>query len=147
MAKHGNAENRVISQDSYQALCRLKKLAWQDIYALLSELEAAKSHLGEANWIEVARFWKSHAPANFEEKLVVDVFHENMELFIDRPQKARSGVRSKAKKFVDAFGRSYIGLITAKQAKKHYRQPLTQEEGEAWFEIRPKLVADNAEVS
>jgi hypothetical protein len=46
-----------------------------------------------------------------------------------------------------------IGLV-AEQAgnspemiRKHYRQPLTQEEGEAWFEIRPKLVADNAEVA
>ena len=47
-----------------------------------------------------------------------------------------------------------IGLV-AEQAgnspemiKKHYSRPLTQEEGEAWFEIRPKLAADeNAEVA
>ena len=31
--------------------------------------------------------------------------------------------------------------------KRHYRQPLTQEEGEAWFEIRPKLAEDKAEVA
>jgi hypothetical protein len=47
-----------------------------------------------------------------------------------------------------------IGLV-AEQAgnspemiKKHYRRPLTQEEGEAWFEIRPKLAGEgDAEVA
>jgi len=31
--------------------------------------------------------------------------------------------------------------------KKHYRQSVTQEEGEALFEIRTTLVEDNAEVA
>jgi hypothetical protein len=31
--------------------------------------------------------------------------------------------------------------------KKNYRQSVTQEEGEAWFEIRTTLVEDNAEVA
>lgn len=115
LSKHGTPEKRVISRTSYQALCRLSKLADGDMHAFLSELEAAKKHLGEANWVEAARFWHSHAPDNFEEKLVLEVFEEYMKLFEDRPQKARSGVKSKLGKFVHSFGREYIGLITTKQ--------------------------------
>ena len=115
LAKHGAAEKRVVTRSSYQALCRLSDIAGGDMHAFLSELEAAKKHLGEANWIEAARFWHSHAPDNFEEKLVSEVFEEYMKLFIDRPQKARSGVRSKVGKFVSSFGGHYIGLITAKE--------------------------------
>jgi len=115
LAKHGAAEKRVVSRSSYQALSRLSEIAGRDMHAFLSELEAAKKHLGEASWIEVARFWKSHSPENFEEKLVTEVFEEYMKLFVDRPQKARSGVKSKVGKFVATFGREYIGHITAKQ--------------------------------
>lgn len=122
LEKHGAAEKRVVSRSSYQALCRLSQLADGDMHAFLSELEAAQKHRGEANWIEVARFWKSHAPANFEEKLVVDVFNDYMKLFQARPQKARSGVRSKLKKFVATFGREYIGLITAKQVEDWFHK-------------------------
>lgn len=122
LAKHGTAEKRVISRSSYQALCRLSQLAGGDVHAFLSELEAAQKHLGEANWIEAARFWRSHAPDNFEEKLVSQVFAEYMKLFENRPQKARSGVKSKVGKFVDAFGKEYIGLITAKQVEDWLRK-------------------------
>ena len=115
LAKHGTAEKRVISRTSYQALCRLNEIAGGDMHAILSELEAAKKHLGEASWIEAARFWRSHAPENFEEKPVSVVYEEYMKLFEDRPQKARSGVKSKVGKFAATFGHEYIGHITAKQ--------------------------------
>jgi hypothetical protein len=112
LARHGNAESRIVSRESYRALCRLQRLADnKDMHALLSELEAAKDDLHGASWLEAARFWKTHAPENFEEKTVADVFVEYMALFEDRPQKARSGVRSKVKKFVDCFGSTYIGMF------------------------------------
>ncbi|MCH7225118.1 tyrosine-type recombinase/integrase [Haloferula sp. A504] len=122
LADHGSAKKQVVSGRSYQALRRLQDLADGDVHALLSELEAAKKHLGQANWIEAARFWKMHAPENFKERMVSEVFEEYMELIADKPQKARSGIRSKVKKFTDRFGGELIGLVTTKDFEKWFRQ-------------------------
>ena len=122
LSMNGQANSHIVSAEGARLLGRLKRLAGGDIGAFISELEAGSKLLGGASWLEVARFWQDAAPENYEERSVQEVFDEYMPLFDDRPQKARSGVRSKVSKFVDAFGGRRISGITPKEIEKWFHQ-------------------------